>query len=133
MINKYFVIIGLAATLLMAGSNDLFVKHSLDEALSIGIAEGKGVLVKFHADWCHFCNKMDRVTFADPGVQKAMEGYISIKVDIETKEGLALARKFGVTGLPTIVMFDKNGKKIYHQPGFHSAKQMEKVLNTRHG
>lgn len=133
MINKYIVIIGLAATLLFAGSKDVFANHSLDEALSLGKSQGKAVLVKFHADWCHFCKKMDRVTFTDTNVQKALNDYISVKVNVDTKDGMTYARRYGVSALPTIVMFDKNGKILYQKSGFHSAKQMEEVLNKRHG
>lgn len=117
----------------MAEDKNVFSKYSLDEALSLATSQGKAVIVKFHADWCHFCRKMDRVTFTDKKVQEAMNDFISVKVDIETKEGIVYARQFGVTALPTIVMFDKNGKKSYHQTGFHSAEQLEKVLNKGHG
>ena len=133
MLNKHFIIIGLAFTLLLAGSKDIFSTYNFEEALSVGKTEGKGVLVKFHADWCHFCKKMDRETFTDQYVQKAMEDYISVKVNVDSKEGMALARKFGVAGLPTIIMFDKNGKRVYYKPGFHSAKQLKEVLSGKNG
>jgi thiol:disulfide interchange protein len=130
MINKHIVIIGLAATLLLAGDKDVFSKYNLDEALSAAETQSKSVMVKFHADWCHFCKKMDRVTFTDKNVQKALNDYIPVKVDVDTKEGLNFAKQYGITELPTIIMFDKNGKKRYHQPGFHSAKHMEQILKN---
>jgi len=133
MINKHIVIIGLAATLLLAGSKDVLSNHSLDEALSLGESQEKAVLVKFHADWCHFCNKMDKVTFTDIDVQKAMDDYIYVKVDVDTEDGMAYARQYGVTALPTIVMIDKKGNIFYQKTGFHSAKQMEDVLKNKRG
>ena len=131
--NKLIIIIGLAAALLMADPKEVFSKYDIDEALSVGKMEGKAVLVKFHADWCHFCLKMDRVTFTDKNVQKALNDYIYVKVNVDTKDGMAYARQYGVTALPTIVMFDRNGKILYQKTGFHSAKQMEKILNKMHG
>lgn len=130
---KRILLLSLFTVLLMAQDKSVFSQYSLDEALSLAASKGKPVMVKFHADWCHFCRKMDRVTFTNKNVQEAMNDYYSVKVDIETKEGMVYARQYGVTALPTIVMFDKNGEKLYHQTGFHSAEQLEKVLNKGHG
>ncbi len=71
---------------------------------------------------------MDRVTFTDKNVQKALADYIPVKVDVDTEEGINFAKQYGITSLPTIILFDKNGKKRYHQAGFHSAKQLKEVL-----
>ena len=124
------VVLGFAAALLMAEGKDVFSKYNLDEALSAAETQSKSVMVKSHADSCHFCQKMDRVTFTDKNVQKALNDYIPVKVDVDTKEGLNFARQYGITELPTIIMFDKNEKKRYRQSGFHSAKQMEQILKN---
>jgi len=132
MFNK-MIMIGLMATLLMAGSKDVFSSYPLDEALVAGKTENKGVLVKFHADWCHFCRKMDKETFTDSGVQKALDQFITIKVDVDTQEGMVLARQYGVKALPTILMFDSKGNQLYQQAGFHSAAQLKDVLKKGNG
>lgn len=105
---------------------------NLGEALTVGRSQGKAVVVKFHADWCHFCKKMDRETYSDEKVKKALQDFISIKVDVDTKAGLAYAREYGVSALPTILVFDTSGKKIYQQAGFHSSKQFQAALKKVH-
>lgn len=131
--HKKILILGFMLFFLMAEEKSVFSDLTVKDALILAKVEVKPILIKFHADWCHFCRKMDRVTFTDKKVQEAMNDFISVKVDIETKEGIVYARQFGVTALPTIVMIDKNGEKSYHQTGFHSAEQLEKVLNKGHG
>ncbi len=130
---KRILFLSLFTVFLIAEGKSVFSKYSLDEALSLAESQGKPVMVKFHADWCHFCRKMDRETFTDSNVKNVLNDFITVKVDVESKEGMVYARQFGVTALPTIVMFDKSGKKTYHQTGFHSAEQLEKILNKGHG
>ncbi len=114
-------------------TGDGFDDLNLGEALTVGKTQGKAVVVKFHADWCHFCKKMDQETYSDEKVKKALKDFISIKVDVDTKAGLDYAREYGVSALPTILVFDPKGKKIYQQTGFHSSKQFQAVLKKVHG
>lgn len=118
----------LVGTLAWAAEKDLFQDLNLSAALEQGRQQGLPVLVNFHADWCHFCHKMDQETFTDAAVQTALRGFIAIKVDVETPEGLKLARELGVTALPTIVAFDSEGNPVYGRSGFHSPTQFLQVL-----
>ena len=97
--NTLILLLGLTTALLMADEKDVFSKIRLEEAFIEGKSQGKAVIVKFHADWCHNCRKMDRETFANSSIKMALENYIALKVDIETKEGLALAHAYGVKAL----------------------------------
>ncbi|MBC8346217.1 MAG: thioredoxin family protein [Candidatus Marinimicrobia bacterium] len=122
--NKTFLIIGLTLSVLLGGDKSVFSDLTVQEAM----VSGKPVMIKFHADWCHFCKRMDRETFTDKTVKKELEHFISLKIDIDTDKGLSLAHKYKVVSLPTIIILDSNGKTVYHQPGFHSWEQMKKVL-----
>ena len=111
-----------------AGEKSVFANLTFSEALVAGEKSNKPIVVKFHADWCQTCKKMDRETYTDKNVTKALKNFISIVIDIETKDGLALAQEFGVQGVPTIAVFNPQGKNVYFKKGFHSPKQMENVL-----
>ncbi len=128
----FAMIMGLGVLMAGAGQETVFQSFTLPKALVEGKTLEKAVVVKFHADWCHFCKKMDRETFRDVSLLNILEDYIPIKIDIDTKEGLAMAHQYGVTVLPTIIIFGVDGEKKYHQQGFHSSKQMKKALTILH-
>ncbi|MEE8335991.1 MAG: thioredoxin family protein [Candidatus Neomarinimicrobiota bacterium] len=125
--NLIFLISGLSAGL-KSETNPAFDELSLPAALEAGKSRKKPVVVKFHADWCHFCNKMDKQTYTDKKIKSILGNFISIKVNVDTKIGLAQARLYGVSALPAILVFDRSGKLVYSQAGFHSAEQFEYAL-----
>ncbi len=135
MLNKKFILIFTLLFLvsgsyagLKSGSKSTFDEFTLPTALETGKSQKKAVVVKFHADWCHFCNKMDKETYTDKKIKEILGNFISIKVDVDTKIGLAQARLYGVSALPAILVFDRLGKLVYSQAGFHSAEQFEYAL-----
>ncbi|MBP7866332.1 MAG: thioredoxin family protein [Acidobacteria bacterium] len=83
-------------------------RHDLDAALAEGAKTGKPVLVDFGASWCAACKELEKYTFSDDRVRKELEGYITVKVDMTdsgTPENQALARRFGIRGLPVVLVF----------------------------
>ncbi|MBT7270924.1 MAG: hypothetical protein HN829_08550, partial [Candidatus Marinimicrobia bacterium] len=58
----------LLTTIVLAGNQAVFTDLSLNEAQILSKKDGKPLLIKFHADWCHNCTKMDRTTFKDSKV-----------------------------------------------------------------
>jgi len=46
-------------------------------------AQRRPVLIKFEAQWCAWCKKLDREVFAQPQIIKALEHYVCIKVDVD--------------------------------------------------
>jgi len=120
----------LGLSFLLGGDKEPFTNLTLDEAISAAQEQGKGVVVKFHADWCHYCNKMDREVFTDQEVQDALKAFLPVKINVETGPGRALARKFGIYSLPTILICNSEGKRVYQQPGFHNSKQLIAALGA---
>ena len=41
-----------------------------------------------------------------------------MSIDVEKGEGVKLAKKWGVTGLPTLIILDQNGKVIDSHVGY---------------
>ena len=77
-------------------------------------AEGKSVMVDLYADWCVACKEFEARTFPDPRVIKALENTVWMQIDLtdNTPEGLEFQRNFDITGLPTILFFDKDGYEL---------------------
>lgn len=87
------------------------------------------VVIDFYADWCGPCKMMAPV-FESLG--KEFEGKMKfLKLDTQSDE--ALAMKFGVQGIPTLV-FMKDGKEIGRHVGYASEEMLkqkvEEVLNN---
>lgn len=60
--------------------------HSIEDIPSLAKAEKKGYFIDVYTDWCGWCKKMDKITFSDPLVKKAMANkYHVIKFNAEQK------------------------------------------------
>ena len=90
------------------------------------------VFLDFYTTWCGPCKMMDRETFTDQDVANLLnKGFISLKVNAEKGEGIALAKTYGVEVYPTLVFINKDGEVVKRE-GLHSAgkfiKAAKKVL-----
>jgi thioredoxin-related protein len=105
-----------------------------NEGMALAAKENKHVVIDFYTTWCHWCKVMDRETFSNPEVKKYLaEHFITIRINAEsTKEKVsykgeeltpvALARKFGVRGFPSLAYLDRDGELVWVVPGFVPAK-----------
>ncbi len=75
---------------------------------------GKPVLVDLFAEWCVACKEFEHITFADGQVKSLMAQFTLIKVDVThaTDQDQQLLDHFQVLGLPTLLLFDKNGSEL---------------------
>ena len=118
----------LALSLLVDG--DVFVKGaSLQDALARAGREDKLVVVDVYTDWCGPCKLMDRTTFRDDAVAKVLrDDFVSIKINAEVGEGIAIAKKYKVYGYPCLLILDEQGEIVEKSLGFMDAKDMYKWL-----
>lgn len=92
-------------------------ERSVGSALDRARSENKLVMMSFHTDWCGWCKRMDRTTYADPRVQQAMERLVPVKLDAE-KDGRQDAARYGVRGYPTVVFANSAGEEVARIPGY---------------
>jgi len=96
-----------------------FFKGSWEEALLKAKEENKFVFVDFYATWCGPCKKLKRTSFKDSKVGDYYnKNFINITIDAESKEGIKIARQYGVTSYPTLIITDYNGRKRTKTTGF---------------
>lgn len=95
------------------GEGLAFVPYS-DAALAEATAAGKPVLIDFFADWCLPCKELEKFTFTDPAVRKALDGWVLLKADLTksaSPEVAALRTKWSIQGVPTMVFLGPDGKE----------------------
>ncbi len=97
---------------LSASKDSLEWEPSEELAVEKASIEGRPLIIDFTADWCTACKKMAKDTFGDPRVIKQARRFVPVRIDISSEENplvKMLTKKYRVTGLPTVVLFDQNG------------------------
>lgn len=93
-----------------SGHPALFDTRSFDDAQSAAASENKIFLIKFTAEWCGPCKRMDATTFVDKGVE-AWVGKNAIAAVVDVDHQRDLAQKFRIEAMPTMVAM-RGGKEI---------------------
>ena len=109
-----------------------FVETDIDAALLQAQEQDKDVFIDFYTNWCKPCKMMDKQVFPQEKLGKYFNSkFISLKVNAE-KEGVELAKKYGIKAYPTFVILDKNGslKHMFAGGILDGDRFIAKVENT---
>lgn len=114
---------------------------TLEEAQELAKKEPRKVIMDVYTDWCGWCKKMDKTTFADEQVVEYVnKNFYAVKLNAESKEtinfkgqeftGAELARALRVSGYPTVVFFDETFSRFQPLSGFRQADEFKKILEV---
>jgi thioredoxin-related protein len=92
-------------------------------ALVTAQAENKHVLLKFGANWCVWCHRLDKTLHGNTSIAKSLaEHYILVAIDVNTRNGTkrnvpTIERYANPTqhGLPVLVILDADGEILTTQ------------------
>lgn len=85
------------------------------QSLAAASAAHKPVVIDFYADWCMPCKELDEKTFSDKTVADELGRFVRIKANLTAADDpktIALAKQYGILGMPTIVFLDANGHEL---------------------
>jgi len=109
---------------------NLFFDGTYESAKAKAGEEGKLFLVDFYANWCTPCKWMEKTTFQNDKIRSILgEDYVSLKIDIDQAEGYNLKEKFGVSMLPTILIFNSQGKMVERIEKTLTAESLNSILS----
>jgi thiol:disulfide interchange protein len=109
---------------------DLLWSTDLNSTLTQAKVKNKYVLADMYTDWCTWCKRLDRDTFANPAMMSYLnKKYLCVKVNAENpKGGKAAADKYKVFEFPCVLVFEPSGKLIGKIMGYHRPDEFQQTL-----
>jgi thiol-disulfide isomerase/thioredoxin len=106
-----------------------FMKGSLKKVQEAAAKEGKYYFVNFVASWCAPCKMMEETTFRDERLTWYIsQNYLAAKIDIDDFDGMAYKNQYNIKVLPTILVFNTQGKLLGQYEESLSATALLEIL-----
>lgn len=116
------------------------VWRSWNDGLAAASRSKLPVIVDVYTDWCGWCKRMDRETYARPDVSTYLNShFVMVRLNAESPEranyqgrvfnGKTLAGAFEVTGYPTTIFLRANGEHMVNVPGYLPYDKFMKLVH----
>ncbi|MBU1087568.1 MAG: thioredoxin family protein [Candidatus Omnitrophica bacterium] len=102
--------------------------RDIDVAQEMAKSENKPILIDFYTEWCGWCKRLDKDTYADPQVQERLNQFICVKIDAEKNKDIA--KQYKINGFPSTVFLKSSGQLIEVVPGYLPPKEFLKLLGV---
>ncbi|MFI3278668.1 MAG: thioredoxin fold domain-containing protein [Rikenellaceae bacterium] len=90
-----------------------FKDVELQKLFEMAKGEKKLAFVDLYATWCPPCKTMERDVFSREDVGAEMsKHFVSAKYNVEGTIGREMSKKYGVSSIPTYLIFDGSGKVV---------------------
>ncbi len=83
----------------------------LVEALEVRQRDRLPLFLYIYTDWCPYCRQFERELLTDRDVDSYLDALLAVRMNPESgARESQLARRFGVRGYPTLVMYGADGE-----------------------
>ncbi len=124
--------------------------RSFEDAIALNKENSRKIFIDVYTDWCGWCKRMDKSTFADPEIARYMnEKFYAVKLNAETKDTinyrgtayvnpqpsrkrsshqLAIALLRGKMSYPSYVVLDENNKPFTALSGYMAVDRFAPII-----
>lgn len=105
-------------------ANDAWISD-LDAGISRARQLSKPIFVDVMAQWCGYCRKMRNEVFSTRAFKEASASFVLVRLDADENPD---ARRFQVSGLPTMFLLDRNGYTLSRLDGYTELSPLLRVM-----
>jgi thioredoxin-related protein len=102
--------------------------NDVQQASSVAKEANRPMVLDFWADWCAACRVMESDVYTSDEFIEATKRLTPVRIDFDKQQ--ELARKYNITGLPTILFTDSYGTELFRLTGYISAKSFNDVIHA---
>ena len=94
-----------------------------DEVLNAEFDRGQIVILKFGSVYCDACMALEF------GLEEIDDAHESVSVlEIDCGESEELSQKYGITQVPTMIIYENRSSTLWHKEGVMLAQDIEKII-----
>ena len=122
MIRKYSTLLAIALVCVLGLGSTVLADQDpyysdFDAAMAAAKEKDMDLLIKFYTDWCHWCHTIDTVVLVqDQAKEFFTNEMLLVKVNAEVDT--LLAKKYAISGYPTLVLVHPDGVEIDRLVGY---------------
>ncbi len=92
--------------------------------------EGKPIFLYWGAEWCPPCHNLKINIFTRPEFIEAIQHFVPVYLDGDTKRAQLWAEKYNIAGYPTVILFSPTGVEVFRMPSDVTMDQYGTLLQA---